>query len=154
MWNLNQNKISAFICYFVYGWCRGKNSKFFWGETSAMLEVHIHFFYLGIWRGVFRKFPQQIEHFSSNSKIYCWLLSRNNIVLDANIKLLVVEIMTDLVVKHTTTHSFFDSSISHPYHCKKEVPFTLALRLNRICLENESFDRRCNNLDNWLIGRG
>ena len=62
--------------------------------------------------------------------------------------------MTDLEVKHTTTHSFLDSSISHPYHCKKEVPCSQALRLNRICLENESFDRRCNSLEKWLIGRG
>ena len=54
----------------------------------------------------------------------------------------------------TDTHQFLDPSSSHPYHCKKGIPYSQALRLNRICSDNESFDKRCNNLEGWLMERG
>ena len=62
--------------------------------------------------------------------------------------------MTDLFVKPTDTHQFLDPSSSHPYHCKKGIPYSQALRLNRICSDNESFDKRCNDLEGWLMERG
>ena len=62
--------------------------------------------------------------------------------------------MTDLFVKPTDTHKLLDPSSSHPYHCKKGIPYSQALRLNRICSDNESFDKRCNDLEGWLMERG
>ena len=62
--------------------------------------------------------------------------------------------MTDLFVKATDTHQFSDSSSYHPYHYKKRMPYSQALRLNKICSDNESFDKRCNNLEGWLMNRG
>ena len=62
--------------------------------------------------------------------------------------------MTDLFVKPTDTHQFLDPSSSHPYHCKKGIPYSQALRLNKICSDNESFDKRCNDLEGWLMERG
>ena len=62
--------------------------------------------------------------------------------------------MTDLFVKPTDTHQFLDHSSSHPYHCKKGIPYSQALRLNRICSDNESFDKRCNDLEGCLMERG
>ena len=62
--------------------------------------------------------------------------------------------MTDLFVKPTDTNQFLDPSSSHPYHCKKGIPYSQALRLNRICSDNESFDKRCNDLEGWLMQRG
>ena len=62
--------------------------------------------------------------------------------------------MTDLLVKPTDTHQFLDPNSSHPYHCKKRIPYNQALRLNRICSDNESFDNRCNDLEGWLMERG
>ena len=61
--------------------------------------------------------------------------------------------MADLFVKSTDAHRFLDLSSSHPYHCKKGIPYSQALRLNRICSDNESFDKRCNNLEGWLMER-
>ena len=54
----------------------------------------------------------------------------------------------------TDTHQFLDPSSSHPYCCKKGIPYSQALRLNRICSDNESFDKRCNDLEGWLTERG
>ena len=62
--------------------------------------------------------------------------------------------MTDFSVKPTNTHHFLDPSFSHPYHCKKGIPYSPVLRLNRICSDNESFDERCNDLEGRLMERG
>ena len=64
------------------------------------------------------------------------------------------ELMTDLFVQPTDTHQFLDPSSSHPYHCKKGIPQSQALRLNRICSDKESFDECCNDLEGWLMERG
>ena len=62
--------------------------------------------------------------------------------------------MTDLFVKHTDTHQFLDPSSSHLFHCKKGIPYSQALRLNRICSDNKSFTKHCNDLEGWLMERG
>ena len=59
--------------------------------------------------------------------------------------------MTDLFVKPTDTHLFLDPGSSHYYHCKKGMPYTQALRLNRICSDFESFDKCCNDLEGWSM---
>ena len=56
--------------------------------------------------------------------------------------------------KPTDTHWFLYPSSSHPYHCKKGVLYSQALRLNRICSDNKSFDKRCNDLEGWLMDGG
>ena len=74
--------------------------------------------------------------------------------LDLNIKSIDGELKTDLFVKPTDTHQFLDPTSSHPYHCKKGIPYSQALRLNRICSDNTNFDKRCNDLEKWLMERG
>ena len=58
---------------------------------------------------------------------------------------------TDLFVKSTDTHQFLDSTSCHPYHCKKDIPYSQILRLNGICSDNSNFDKRCNELESWLL---
>ena len=36
------------------------------------------------------------------------------------------------------------------YHSKKSITYSQALRLNRTCLDNSSYDKRCNELEVWL----
>ena len=74
--------------------------------------------------------------------------------LDVNVRLVEGELITDLSVKPTDTHQFLDPSSSHHYHCKKGIPYSQALWLNIICSDNESFDKRCNDLEGWLMERG
>ena len=49
--------------------------------------------------------------------------------------------MENLFVKFTNIHQFLDSSSPHSYYYKKEILYSPALRLNRICSDNESFDK-------------
>ena len=74
--------------------------------------------------------------------------------LDVNVRLVEGELMTDLFLKPTDTHQFLDSRSSHLYHCKKGIPYSQALRLNRICSDIESFDKRSNDLEGCLMERG
>ena len=63
-------------------------------------------------------------------------------------------IETDLYVKPTDSHEYLLSSSCHPFYCKKGIPYSQALRLNRICSNNEFFDKRCNDLEKYLLERG
>ena len=74
--------------------------------------------------------------------------------LDVTVSLIGGKINTDLYVKPTDSHQYLHSSSCHPYHCKKGIPYSQALRLNRICSDPSSFDKRCNDLEKWLIERG
>ena len=42
----------------------------------------------------------------------------------------------------------------HISYCKKTIPFSKALRLNKICSEKAFFDKRCNELELWLKEKG
>ena len=56
---------------------------------------------------------------------------------------------TNLFVKPRDIHQFLDPTSSHPYHCKKGIPYSEA----RICSDNEKFDKRCNDLEKWSMER-
>ena len=64
------------------------------------------------------------------------------------------QIITDLYVKPTDTHQYLDSSSCHHHHCKKSIPYSEALHLNRICSNNAFFDQRFNKLEHWLHEQG
>ena len=60
---------------------------------------------------------------------------------------------TDLYIKETDSHQYLHPSSCHPYHCIKSIPYSQALRINRICSETEFLDKRCNQLEEWLLTR-
>ena len=64
------------------------------------------------------------------------------------------KLVTDLYVKPTDTHQYLEATSCHPAHCKTSIPYSQALRLNRICSEPKSFDIRCDELEKWLLKRG
>ena len=74
--------------------------------------------------------------------------------MDVTVSLIDGQIETDLYVKPTDSHPYLHSSSCHPYHCKKSIPYSQALRLNRICSKNIFFYIPCNNFEKWLSERG
>ena len=76
--------------------------------------------------------------------------SKTSINLDVTLSI----IETDLYVKPTDCHQNLLSSSCHPFYCKKGIPYSQALRLHRICSNNELFDKRCNDLKKYLLERG
>ena len=74
--------------------------------------------------------------------------------LDVKILLENGKIETDLYCKPTDKHQYLLHSSSHPYHTKKSIPYSLALRLRRICSKDEVFDARSTELERYLTKRG
>ena len=64
------------------------------------------------------------------------------------------QLVTDLYIKPTDTHQHLHASSCHVFHYKNSIPYSQALRLNRICSESSFFDKRCNDLEIWLRERG
>ena len=56
------------------------------------------------------------------------------------------KISTDLFVKSTDTHQYLLHTSCHPSHIKRSIPFSLALRIRRICSTTEKFQQRTNEL--------
>ena len=63
-------------------------------------------------------------------------------------------ISTDLYTKPTDKHQHLLYSSCHPLQTKKGIPFSLALRLRRICSTDASFNTRAAQLTTYLLKRG
>ena len=74
--------------------------------------------------------------------------------LDVTVSIAGGIIETDLHVKPTDSRQYLLSSSCHPFYCKKGIPYSQTLRLNRICSNNKFFDKRCNDLEKYLLDRG
>ena len=59
-------------------------------------------------------------------------------------------ICTDLYTKPTDTHQYLLPTSCHPKHCCKNIPYSLALRLRRICSDSNTFELRAKELTNQL----
>ena len=74
--------------------------------------------------------------------------------LDVTASLTEGVIETDLYVKPTDSQQYLQSTSCHSFRRKKGIPFSQALRLNRICSETNSFGKHCNGLERFLLERG
>ena len=74
--------------------------------------------------------------------------------LDVEVTLKNGVLSTDLFVKPTDTHKFLDLTSCHTCYCKKGIPYSQTLRFNMICSDNSNFDKRCNELECWLLEKG
>ena len=101
-----------------------------------------------------KEFINEINSFHPTIKFTADWSKEKFIFLDVEVTLKNGVLSTDLFVKPTDTHQFLDPSSCHPYHCKKGIPYSQTLRLNRICSNNSNFDKRCNELENLLCEKG
>ena len=101
-----------------------------------------------------KKFMEYLNEKRSTTKLTAEWSQISINFLDVTVSLTGGKTTTDLYVKAADSHQYLHSSSCHPYHCKKRIPYSQALRLNRICSDPISFDRRCNDLEKWLIERG
>ena len=73
--------------------------------------------------------------------------------LDVTVLLHNNSIATDLHVKSTDTHQYLLSSFCHPNPIKKSIPYSLALRIRRICSTDDNFKQHTNELLEFLCQR-
>ena len=74
--------------------------------------------------------------------------------LDINISLVNGYLSTDLYTKPTDCHSYLLYNSCHPSHIKKNLPYSLFLRLKRLCTEEHVFRKRSKELTETLQNRG
>ena len=74
-----------------------------------------------------------------------------------DVKVIVSEggvLTTDLFCKPTDTHQYLHKKSCHPWHTKKAIPYSQALRLRRICSDDRQLRDRLRDLAGWLKARG
>ena len=73
--------------------------------------------------------------------------------LDVMISVAEGIIETNLHVKLINSHQYLLLLSCHPFYCKKGIPYNQALKLNRICSNNEFIEEGYNDLEKYLLER-
>ena len=74
--------------------------------------------------------------------------------LDTSCQIVDGKIMVDLYKKETDRNQYLLTSSCHPSHVTNNIPFSLALRIVRICSLPEARDKRFRELKQMLLSRG
>ena len=74
--------------------------------------------------------------------------------LDTIIKLRDRTLYTDVYCKPTDSHSYLFYNSSHPYHCKKSIPYRQLLRIRQICSSLTDFDKHASDFASYFQNRG
>ena len=74
-------------------------------------------------------------------------------LLDTLCKLENGKIVTDLYRKETDRNQYLLTSSCHPAHVTENIPFSLALRIVRICTHPEDREKRFSELKTLLLSR-
>ena len=61
---------------------------------------------------------------------------------------------TDVLYKETDTHSYLRYESAHPPSCKKGIPYSQFLRLRRICNNDQTIEKRCDEMSDFFFERG
>ena len=73
--------------------------------------------------------------------------------LDTSCKIINGKIIVDLYRKETDRNQYLLTTSCHPAHVTKNIPFSLALRIVRICSLSEDRDKRLEELKSLLLTR-
>jgi hypothetical protein len=127
-------------------------------------EKHILFYkrfiddILLLWKGTEEKFLEFMEKINSLHPTikFTHNLEPNNkstTFLDTTITIKNGKISTDLYRQETDRIQYLLPNSYHPAHICKNVPYSLALRLVRICSDRETLKKRLGELENMLLSR-
>ena len=63
-------------------------------------------------------------------------------------------IITDIYAKPTDSHLYLPFSSSYPAHCKRPIPYGVALRIRRNCSTDVFLKKRCVEYKGYLESQG
>ena len=101
-----------------------------------------------------QQFYELCNNFNPHIKFEQTTSPTNIAFLDVQVILKEGKITTDLYTKPTDTHQYLNWNSCHPRHTKTAIPYSLSLRLRRICSSDELFETRAGELHNILLERG
>ena len=113
-----------------------------------------------LWRGTEEELEKFIKHINSQHEHIKFTAtydrqSRSVPFLDVEVS--IDEdgyIQTDLYKKPTSVAQYLMPSSCHPSHITRNIPYSLAYRLLRICSKKEKFEQRLEELRKDLFSRG
>ena len=101
------------------------------------------------------KFLEKINQFHPSIKFTAEWWAKSVTFLDTTVSMDNEGSLTiDLYVKHTDTHQYLHSHSCYPSHCKWGIPYSQAVRIRRICSEQEDYLRRTQELKGYLTNWG
>ena len=99
-------------------------------------------------------FVDYLNNLHSTIKFTCSHSPSDIPFLDVMLSVNDGSIETDLYTIPTDKHQYLLVSSCHPQHTKRGIPFSLALRLRRICSNPDNYKLRTNELIDYLANRG
>ena len=72
--------------------------------------------------------------------------NEEHVYLETKYRLVGNAIDVNLYTKPTDTHQYLLPSSCHPKHCNRNVPYSLARRIRRICSNPDTFECRATEL--------
>ena len=63
-------------------------------------------------------------------------------------------LITDVFQKPTDTHPYLNSNSEHLRHLKRNIPYSQAIRLKRICSDEKTLSQRLNDYSNYYVDSG
>ena len=129
-------------------------------HTSGKIKLYIWWRYLDdifmIWTGnedEMKEFSDYLNNLSPTIIFTSEHSSTSIAFLDTTVYIKDGKISTDVYVKTSDTHQYLLSSSCHPHHTKRSIPYSLALRLLRICSDDTAFHKRCDEITEHLKKR-
>ena len=74
--------------------------------------------------------------------------------IDISISMTQHGLTTDISYKDTDTHSYLRYELAHPPSCRKGIPYSQFIRLRRICNNDQTFERRLDEMSEFLTQIG
>ena len=111
----------------------------------------------GIWlhgEDLLKEFHMFANNIHQNIKVELRYSSKNIEFLDTMVILEKGQIITDLYTKPTDRYIYVDRKSSHPLSVKKSLPYSLGIRLRRICSRESDYLKRRGELKSYLQKRG
>ena len=103
----------------------------------------------------FEEFMTLLNAFHTNIKFKAEhdFAKRTTTFLDVTISIVGGELKTDLYVKPTAANQYLQPNSCHPEHISRNIPYSLAFRIRRICSRDEDFNKRLTEFRAKLLER-
>jgi hypothetical protein len=91
-------------------------------------------------------FLELANNFHKSIKFTSEISNTQHVFLDTVSRIEGNSLITDLYSKPTDSHQYLLPTSCHPPHCCRNIPFSLALRIRRICTQKSDFEIRTKEL--------
>ena len=110
-----------------------------------------------IWTHGYEQLAKSVEYINSYHPTIKFTTRSSDIIvsfLDVLVTRKEGVLETDLYCKPIDIHQYWQKTSCHPGHVKRAIPYSQALRIRRICSDEEKFKNKLEDLVGWLVQRG